>query len=129
MKEGIRQNSPETRKYINEKGKLLNRQARLNLYRKHSVLRYSKNPLIQQRFKDNISRSNNELATQKLKVHQAEKKAFPDGLTSNNSKEVVNTMAMATGKPNLGLNSTDHLKSGNNVNSDIFKNKWDKNEW
>lgn len=124
LKSGMRQ-SDDAKKYINANGKLLNKQARLNLYRKYSPLRNSKNPLIQQKYKDNISRINNKLAKEAVKVHDLQKKAMPGGVPANtNSKEVVDTMSMATGKPNLGLNPTDHAKSGNNVNSDVFKTKF-----
>lgn len=129
IKEDLKSN-PTYKKYINANAKHLNRQARLNLYRKSSVLRYSKNPLIQQKYKDNISRMNNELAKEAVKLHQLKKSSELDIPNNTNTKEAIDTMSMATGKPNLGLNPTDHLKSGNNVNSDVIKTKFnDKKDW
>ena len=121
--------SENARNYINANGNYLRHQAKLNLYRKYSHLRYSKDPLMQQYHKDKVSRANNRLAKEAMKVHQLQKKALPGGLDNPNVEEVVNTMSMATGKPNLGDYPTANLKAGTNVNSDVFKNKWDKNEW
>ena len=128
MKETFRAH-PESRKYITANGNYLRHQAKLNLFRKS--IGHSNNPMVQQHGKDLIARRNNQLAKEKMKVHSLKHKGFLSGVDYNepNTKEVVNTMSMATGKPNLGEKPTDNLKSGSNVNSDVFKNKWDKNEW
>ena len=128
IKEEFKTN-PQYRKYINANGNYMRHQAGLNVYRKYSHLRYSKDPLIQQHYKNNVAKANDRLAKESLKVHQLKKQSELDVPSNTNTHEAIDTMSMATGKLNLGERPTDNLKSGNNVNSDIFKNKWDKNEW
>ena len=49
---------------------------------------------MQQYHKDKVSRANNRLAKEAMKVHQLQKEALPGGLDNPNVKEVVNTMSM-----------------------------------